>query len=198
MTGNADWFEIHRKIFHITLGIALVLTIYFDLLKDWMVFAILIIGVIISISSRYFDIPLIRQFLGKFEREKHLKNIPGQGVLSIFAALLIIMLFFDKDIVLASMMIWTLGDSMSAIIGRHYGKRKHPFNDSRMILGTIFGMIVATLGAWIFVRFWIALVAACIAMALESLELEIFGIGIDDNLLVPIISAVVMYLVMMI
>jgi dolichol kinase len=163
---------------------------------DWIVFVILIIGLIISILSKYIDIPIIDSFLKKFEREKHLKKIPGQGVLSIFAALLIMMLFFENiniNIVLASMMIWTFGDSISALVGKHYGSIRHPLNQKRLLEGTIAGIIIATLAAWIFVDFWIAVIAACIAMMFESMELEIFGVGIDDNLLVPIISAVVIY-----
>jgi len=159
-----------------------------------MIAIFLIIGVIISLLYKSWDIPIIHWLLQTFERPDHIKTFPARGILFIFFSTLILMAFFEKNIVMASLMIWTIGDSISALIGKHYGKFKHPFNDVRLVEGTIAGIIAATLASSIFIVFYKALIASIIAMTLESLELRLFKYPIDDNILVPIISALVLLL----
>jgi len=136
--------------------------------------------------------------LDYFDRPSHRKLLPGRGVLMLFLAVTILLIFFEKNIVLASIMIWTLGDSVSALVGKHYGSTKHPLNNNRLIEGTIAGIICGALGAMLFVPWQYALVAAIIAMSLESLEIKFFEHDVDDNFLVPIASALVMLLLGMI
>jgi dolichol kinase len=193
MRGNIDWLELRRKFFHITLGLVLSVLIYFDFLKPWMTISIIIIGLVISLIYQHFDIPIIHWFLKIFEREKLRKKAPGKGVIYLFAGVLLITVFFDKNIVLASLMIWTFGDSISAMIGKHYGKIKHPLNDTRLIEGTIVGIIFASIAASLFVNWIFATIAAIIAMSVESLDIRFYNDTIDDNFLVPVISACIIY-----
>jgi len=152
----------------------------------------LIIGVLISIIYMYVDIPVIHWFLTRFERSHHIKKFPGRGVLFIFLSLTILMIFFQKNIVIASILIWAFGDSVSALVGKHYGTRKHPLNSKRVIEGTIAGIVAAAIAASFFVSIPAAIVASVVAMTIESLELTVFGRQLDDNFLVPIIAALVL------
>ena len=188
MAGNnpgSQWPEFKRKLFHILLGILIVMLVQLDILKLWMV---------ILLISIYIDIPIISWFLKHFERPKHIKTFPGKGVLFIIAALLVLMIFFPKNIISASIMIWTFGDSISWLIGRNFGKIRHPLNDARLVEGTIAGIIISTIAASMFVNILFALIASIAALGIESLEIKFFRGSIDDNLLVPLISAIVLFL----
>jgi dolichol kinase len=189
-------FEIRRKMFHVFVGVILVLLIYYGLLAFWMTLALLIIGIFISLLSIKYSIPIIKLFLMKYDRPEH-SNTPAKGVISIFSALSVLLLFMEsgflsKNIVLASLMIWTFGDSLSAVVGKLYGRKKHPLNQ-RFIEGTIAGIIGGTIGATFFVPVYAAFPAAFIAMIIESLELRLLKHPIDDNLLVPLIAAGLLY-----
>jgi dolichol kinase len=188
--------EFRRKTFHVLLGIILVLSISYDIIQFRMCLVILITGLIISFASRNYDVPIINWFLEHFDRVEH-KSFPGRGVITIFFSLTVLMLLRDSgiistNIVLASIMIWTFGDSLSAIIGKTYGKIKHPLNNSRFIEGTASGIVGGALGAFIFVPIMPAIVASFIAILFESLELRLLKRPIDDNILVPLISALIL------
>ncbi|MFA5797568.1 MAG: phosphatase PAP2 family protein [Candidatus Woesearchaeota archaeon] len=189
-----DWFEIRRKFFHVFLGLGILVLVRFNILTWWMSALITLTGIFIAIISTKKHIPFISQSLEVFERKEHLKTFPGRGIIVIFLSTTILLAFFDKKIVMAALMIWTLGDALSVLIGKHYGKKTHPFNTARMIEGTIAGIIAATIGAMFFVGWPIAFAAAAISLALESLELKIFGVRVEDNLLVPIVAAGVIVL----
>jgi dolichol kinase len=196
MNGKIDLFEISRKLFHILLGVILALGVYLDILRVWMVLIILLIGVIISMLYKLFDIPVIHSFLRHFEREHLRKTFPGRGVIYLFIGLLLLMLIFDKSIVLASLMIWTFGDSISAIVGKHYGRIRNPLNTVRWIEATIIAIIISGIAASFFVAWYYALIAAIIAMIIESIDLQLYHESLDDNFLVPVIAACVLYILM--
>ena len=103
----------------------------------------------------------------------------------------VVVLIFPKEIAIASIMILALGDSVSRLVGP-YGYLKHPFHNEKFFEGAIAGAIAGFLGAVFFVPWLFALIAASISMLIEGIDLEIKGFKIDDNLLIPIVAAVVM------
>lgn len=195
---NIDWREIRRKTFHILWGIILSIMIYYDILKAWMVLSLVGIGIIVSILYIIYELPITHFFMKKFEREHLRKKFPGKGVIYLLLAILVMMLTFDKDIVLAGMMIWTFGDSLSALVGKHYGRIRHPLNDERLIEGTIAGMIGASIGASLFVYWPFAIIGATVSMILESLDWKLYKEPFDDNFFVPLIGSAVIYLLMIV
>jgi dolichol kinase len=203
MVGNKimdNSFEFRRKLFHISLGIIIVILLYYGILKFWICLVLLITGLLISFIAKNHYIPVIKEFLEYFDRPKH-KNFPGRGVIAIFFSSTLLILLRDsgllsQNIVLASIMIWTFGDSLSAMVGINYGKVKHPFNDSRFIEGTASGIVGGALAAFIFVPILPAIITSFIAITIESLELSILKHPIDDNLLVPLISALILVMIL--
>jgi len=99
------------------------------------------------------------------------------------------LLIFPTRIGYAAIAVLTLGDSFASIFGKRFGRRKIPFNRGKSIEGSIIGLTVAFLGAWIFVDPITALVGAAAGILIEALPLPI-----DDNLLIPIAAGVSMYL----
>jgi len=188
-----DMFEIKRKIFHIIMGIVIAILIKYGILTPISTLIVLALGIIISTIQRYKSLPIITWFLKNFDRKEH-ENIPGRGVIFIFAATLILMLLFSSDIVIASLMVWAFGDSIAALIGKHYGKYKFLFNNKKHLEGTLAGIIFGTIAAAPFVGSIHALIAAALAMIIEVVEIKILGHDIDDNMLVPIVCAIILYI----
>jgi dolichol kinase len=199
MHGNIDWHEIRRKTFHILGGLILAALIYYEILTAWMVLLVVGVGIILSTIYTVYDVPIINYFLHRYERQHLRKKFPGKGVIYLFLALLVLMLSFEKDIVLAGIMIWAFGDSMSAIIGKHYPEgTRHPLNDLRILEGTIAGIIAGSIAAAFFVYWPFALIGATVSMAIESLDWKLYRETFDDNFFVPIVGSAVIYLLMLV
>ena len=183
--------ELRRQIFHVILGVGLVTLLNFNFINIIELFFILIFGVVISFLSKKFKIPVIEWFLKNFDREN--SKIRGQGVLTCFLGALIVLLFFEKNVALASVIILTLGDSFCHL-GK-YGRWKLPFNDFKFVEGLLIGIVIASVGAAIFVPFWKGLIGASVAMVVESFDLKIRGKEIDDNILIPLVAGMVISLI---
>ncbi len=197
MVGVIDWHEINRKMMHIAGGIILALLIYYDIAQAWMFLLLVGAGIIISMLYMMYNVPVINFFLNKFERAHLLKKFPGKSVIYLFLAMVFMMLMFEKSIVLAGIMIWTFGDSMSALVGKHYGKWKHPTNN-RLLEGTIAGIIAGSVAASFFVYWPYALIASLVTLGIESFEWKMYRETFDDNFFVPVIGAFVIYFLMIV
>ena len=133
------------------------------------------------------NLPLITWWINNFEREKYRKRFPAFGMLMFFIGCFIVVRFFSKDIALASIVILTLGDSITVIVGKK-GKLKHFLNKNRKFEGTLAAILFAFLGAMFFVNPFEAFIASSFALGIECLD---FRYKPDDNILVPVLAALV-------
>ncbi len=83
-----------------------------------------------------------------------------------------------------------MGDGFASLCGKKLGRHAVPFNRSKMVEGTFFGLLFAFVGAWLFVGPFKALVAAVIGMLVEALPSPV-----NDNLTIPLVSALAVLLV---
>jgi len=192
---SIDKFEWNRQLFHIFLGILIVALLIYDFLDRNKILMIIVIGIILSYLSKTTKIPIIYQLLQKFERKEELERFPGKGVIFYFIGVYIVLLLFEKNIALASIMVLTFGDAVSHLFGLHYGKIKHPFSKTKFIEGTIAGFAAGFAGALIFLPWFEAFLASLSAMLVESIEIKIGTQQIDDNLIVPFVAGAVIWLV---
>lgn len=184
-------FEIKRKLFHAAAGTAIALLAAFG--ADWKLFATLTaMGALAVVASTKAKLPVIGWFLDNFERKN--AAFPGKGAFFMLLAATIALYLFEKNIAAASMAILAIGDSVSNIAGRLFGRTKHPFNNRKLLEGSIAGFIAGAIAASFFVSWLNAAVASGIAMLVEGMELKFGKTVIDDNLTVPIIAAVVIYI----
>ena len=188
-------FEIKRQIFHIYLGLTLIFLIHKDILNWFSLLLIITFGALVSFISAKINIPVISWFLDNFERPEVRKKFPGKGALSFFIGVFLVVLLFPKDIALASIMILTLGDSISHLIGKYFGKTKI-MSKTKLLEGTIAGIIIGFLGAILFVSYLEAFLASLIAMIVEAIEIKYFRI--DDNISIPVVAGLVIFLVRLI
>ncbi len=190
-------FEIKRQAFHLALGLAMGYLFYKGYLTPAIILLLLVIGLVLSFASKKTELPVICWFLDTFERTDERKKFPGKGALMMVAGILITTVLFPKDIALASIMILSLGDSFSHIIGRFFGRTKHPFS-IKLIEGTMAGITAGFLGAMLFVGVKEALAAASISMIAETFCQKIGKLEIDDNLVVPIVAGITITLMRLI
>lgn len=182
--------ELRRQIFHATLGIVLVYSLNKNLIDINFLFFALVIGFIISLISKKYNLIGVSWLLKNFGREN--EAIPGYGVLTYLIGSVIAIGLFKKEIALASIMILAFGDSASHL-GR-FGKIKNPLSERKFLEGTLFGIVAGTLAASLFVSWKTAFFGSLIAMGVEGFELVLLKKKIDDNLLIPIVSGLIMSL----
>ena len=188
-------FEWNRQLFHIFLGIAIVALLLYDFIDKKIILIIIITGVILSYLSKTIRVPIIYDLLQKFERKEDIERFSGKGIIFYFIGAYAALLLFPKDIAMASIMVLALGDSVSHLYGLHYGKIKHPFSKTKFIEGTIAGIIFGFIGAFVFLPWWEALLASFAAMIVEAVEIKIGAQQVDDNLIVPFVAGVAVWVV---
>ena len=193
---HINHIEFRRQFFHIIYGLIFVTLLKLDILDLNRILGIIVIGLLISLISIKWKIPLIWWFLKRFERKDQLKKFPGKGAIFFIIGVFLAVGFFEKEVALASIMILTLGDSFSHLIGRFYGKYKFHFNKLKNYEGLIAGVFFGTIGALAFVDLKYAFLGSLIAMFFEMLDLSVFNHKLDDNLFIPLISSAVITLIM--
>jgi dolichol kinase len=189
--------EFGRQILHILIGLIAILLIYFNILSEWSIFLLIIVGILTSFLVKRVRLPFFSFFLDNFEREHQKTEFPGKGMIFFFIGVLLVLKLFSKDIALAAIMILTLGDSVSHLIGERFGQIKNIFNESgkKLLEGTLAGTLAGFLGAILFVPVTEALFGSFIAMTAEVVQIDFNENTIDDNLVVPLVAGTVMLLV---
>lgn len=117
-------------------------------------------------------------------RETEEKSFTGSTFVCL--SFLVVVFFFPREIAVAAMLFLTLGDTAAEIAGKNWGRRKY-FGRSLEGMGGFF--IAAVPVAWIVLQDWRVAVMGAAAGAL----VEFFSIGIDDNLTVPMGSAMALW-----
>lgn len=188
--------ELGRQIFHTLVGLVTISLIYFEILSPISIFLLVIAGIMISILSKRIKLPFFNFFLKHFEREEVIKQFPGKGVIFFFIGTLLALQLFELDIALASIMILTLGDSVSHIIGERFGKIKNIFNghSKKLMEGTLAGTLAGLVGALLFVPFPEAFLGSLVAMIAEVIKIDLNDHTLDDNLVVPLVAGTTMFL----
>ncbi|MBU0456584.1 MAG: diacylglycerol/polyprenol kinase family protein [Nanoarchaeota archaeon] len=189
--------EMIRQIIHILVGLGVIVLFYFDILSSFAVFLLIIIGIIASFICKRTNLPFFSFFLKHFEREDMKKNFPGRGLIYYFVGILLVMRLFEKDIALAAIMILSLGDSVSHIVGERFGQIKNIFNgkSKKLLEGTLVGTFAGFIGAVFFVPIPEAFIGSLIAMIAEVVEIDFNKNTLDDNLIVPLVAGTAMFLV---
>ena len=188
--------ELYRQLVHIAIGLATLLLYYYEIFTPLMVFLIIIAGLLASIICKRVRLPLFSFFLDHFEREEQRKTFPGKGMIFFFIGVLLVMKLFEKDIALAAIMILTLGDSISHILGEHFGQIRNIFNgkSKKLLEGTIAGTLAGFLGALFFVPASQAFLGSAAAMIAEVIKIDFNERTLDDNLIVPLVAGTVIFL----
>ena len=182
--------EFRRQILHILYGFGLLFLYHFNYLDDRILLGMIIGGALTSLMVKKEKLNPVKRLLSLFERDHHLERFPGRGVLFFTIGAHITLILFEKDIAFAGILILSVGDAVSNIVGRRWGKIKTKLNPNKNIEGNIAGILASMPFAYYFFPDIFAVFAATtVGMFLEIPAIRIFGLEIDDNLLIPIGAA---------
>jgi phosphoserine phosphatase len=134
-------------------------------------------------------LPIITDITTFAARRKELRQFvlaPVYFAFGIFLALL----FFPNSYGFAGIAVLTLGDSTASFFGGWMGRTRLPYNKHKSVEGTLAGFIMGILGGALFINLYLAAIGSFVGMLIESLPMPF-----DDNALVPISAAAVMYLI---
>ena len=153
------------------------------------IFLFLLLGVIL------FIIPKLRSRRHFYRREE---KIYSKGAVNYFLVLLILVLIFPFEVVGASWGIMALGDGMATLIGKNFKTKELFWNKNKSYVGSLAFIIFGVAGSYVLLR-WLApdiamstaltvsFKTVVVAAVVESLPWQI-----DDNISVPLASAVVL------
>jgi dolichol kinase len=177
--------ELRRQILHLIFGVVLITLLYYDIIGAIVLIQILLTGILFSILCKKFRVPIASWVMDRFERKEFQVNFPGKGPILFLVGSITVVLLFPKNIALASMAILSIGDAFSHVFGKLLSRKQYKYLKS--IKGTIIGISFSFIAALIFVDIKLALTGSVITMGLEGIKL-----GIDDNLYIPVVAALVM------
>jgi phosphoserine phosphatase len=104
--------------------------------------------------------------------------------------ILITLLLFPAPVSSAAIAIFALGDSTASLFGGPFSKKPLPFNKGKTLEGSLVGFFFAFLASLLFISPALALIGAAIAMIIECLPLPV-----NDNILMPLCTGLVLMLV---
>ncbi len=192
MNGDHE-LELKRKGMHVFFGTLFVVLYAYHLITPWYILILLLLGIVWTVLFRNQDIPGLQWVLDNFER----KDIPfkGMGVITMLVGIFVSFLAFERNIALAAVLVITWGDAASAVFGKLWGRHRFPWS-RKTLEGTLAGIMFAFVAQLFFVPWLPALLAAVIAMLFESLDLK--KLHLDDNILIPLIAGLSLFLFMVI
>jgi dolichol kinase len=187
--------ELRRQTLHLLYGPILVTLYAFHLLTLPILFGMILGGFLMSFMVKRKKFSAIRWMLSHFERDHHMDTFPGRGILFFTIGAFLTLALFPKPVAYAGILILSVGDALTNVVGRHFGRIRTRLNPNKYMEGTLVGILASIPIAYYFVpNLYAALSASCIAMFLELPNVRIFGFEIDDNLLIPLGACVTLSL----
>ena len=130
------------------------------------------------------------------------EKVYSQGAVSYFLVLLILVLIFPGKfyIVAASWAILALGDGMATAIGKNFKTRELAWNKHKSYVGTLAFILFGTIGCYVMLRWMLPDWESALAFSVSWRTVLVAGIveslpwRINDNISVPLASALVLYL----
>lgn len=186
-----DKLEVIRQLIHMS-GVLIPLAVILLKLDLNLVIIALVLFIIVYVSSEYLrvykkiKIPIISDVVENAIRQEEKMALTSAYYLGAMVLLFLLVRFniCSIEVAGASIAVLGLGDGVSTLIGKHFGKTRNPINQKKSIEGSISGIIAASLGAAVFIAFPLAITGALIGMFVEMLP-----INLNDNFTVPISAA---------
>jgi len=179
--------EIRRQIIHILYGPLLILLYHYRIINTSLLLGMIVGGAVASYLIKREKLSIIARVLSLFERDHHMQQFPGRGILFFTIGAYLCLMIFEQTIAYAGILILSVGDAVTNIVGRHFGKIKTKLNPEKFIEGTFVGVLVSIPIAYYFVPdIWAAITASIVAMFLEMPHIKVSEFEIDDNLLIPL------------
>jgi len=123
------------------------------------------------------------EFVKSFEREKDMKHRPYFGAIMFMLSVGLTFLVFPEMAAVVGVLVVSISDSASTLVGVHLGETKLPHNNEKSLEGSSAFFLTSTLIALLFTTPLNSFLIALAGASVESLPL------IDDNFSVPLTVA---------
>ena len=195
--------ELKRQIFHIIVGILILLFMEFFQRRIVLIalLSILVVSILFSLISTKKRVPIAGFLLDMMGRDAD-EKFPGKGFIFFIAGCLLAFKIFPQDIALASIAVLTFGDSVSTLVGSMNGGLGKKYNSKvfgryKAIYGTAIGIIVSFPFACLFIGPLYAALASAAGMLAEAVSFRLGEQEADDNLIIPLIAGTACYILRM-
>lgn len=178
--------EYTRQGLHLVSTLALAFASMW-LSQQW--FILLVLGLIIGLIAFIRFRPASTLFLRVMERPHDRRRFPGKGAIMLLVGALVTAILFYAHI-LPALLVLGLADSFSTIIGVRFGTRRIAQTNKTWEGTATFFVLTATV--LLFFSSWWLLIAA-LATAAEHINYHRY-VFLDDNLIIPLLVASVLWL----
>ncbi len=183
--------ELLRKIFHIVS--ILLLLVPLKLFGKFSITILMFLMLLIFFPISYFRIKnkLTYPFwklLEYVERQQNWETIPGKQAFSLAVGLIIVSLIFSEKELEVAIISTAIYDGVATIVGKLSGKHKIPFT-KKSVEGTVAGIIINSLFLLLILPIWKSIFISVIVASVELMA-KSEKWYLDDNILIPIVSAV--------
>jgi len=184
--------ELARETIHLAGFFVPVFTMYLSLNHYFVVFIIFVITLLYIMSELArmlgVNVPVMSTITWKASIQPEIYEFVTAPVFFAMGIMLTLLLF-PPPISYASIAIFTVGDGFATLFGKKFGNHVFPYNKGKKVEGTIFGFLLASLGASVFVSPLKAVAGAAFGMIVESLPAPV-----SDNLTIPLVAGLTMLL----
>ncbi len=188
--------EFRRQSFHFCIGFVIVFAHWAGFLSLTLIGMALVIGLLVSFISQYRYIPIVSDILKLVDRPRD-DGFPGRGAFYYALGVFLTFLLFNGEnlpIAYAAILILAVGDSLNHLFTNGIQVIKLPWNRRKNIWGIVVGVLCGTYAAHFFVGLIPAFIASSIAIFLETIPWRVGKVYIDDNILVPLVSGGLLWL----
>jgi uncharacterized protein (TIGR00297 family) len=185
--------ELARKMVHMGVGLIAFSLVYLG--SFW--------SAVLAAGALAFNLFLLPRIGGRrLWREAEVASGSSIGIILYpLSVLLLILIFWNRlEVAAASWGILAFGDGMASVAGMALGRRKLPWNLRKSWVGTIAYVLFGTTAAAVLLQWtapgrysWEFAVAVAFGAALVAALLESLPQGLDDNIGVPIVSALFLF-----
>ncbi len=122
------------------------------------------------------------------ERQQNWETIPGKQAFSLAVGLIIVSLLFSEKELEVAIISTAIYDGVATIVGKLSGKHKVPFT-KKSVEGTLAGIIINSLFLLLILPVWKSIFISVIVASVELMA-KSEKWYLDDNILIPIVSAI--------
>lgn len=180
--------ELVRQLIHASGVFVLILGLFLKIDVLILLCVIMVVSVeILFILDKYIHIPVFSSIMFTCKRSDD-----ERGFLYFFLGIIstLVIFSFNLSIAYSAILLLLIGDSLSTIVGRKFGKHKLPFNKHKSLEGSLAFFIVGFICCLILLPPIPAFTGALAGTLTEAYS------PVDDNIPIPLVSAMIMALVM--
>ena len=180
--------ESLRQVTHLIFGLGIagfVLAFNRDITISILMLALFVGFLLSDAVTRGYTIPVISPILETLERRD---AAPGKGALFFALGALFCLIFFEKEVVFAGLVVLSFLDSVATIAGIRFGKTR--IYNRKSLEGAFIGIMTPAAAICLLVPPPAALVTATVAGLAELLS------PVDDNLIIPVVACTILTLLL--